>query len=89
MFGYPCYFEPMSRRKAATDEPPLNTVDDCLREITRCSSEMARTQDEYEQWSAANPEGNWPGAASFIDYWKKRKDKAEGRFADLTNFASR
>ncbi|HYL36784.1 MAG TPA: hypothetical protein VEV17_12795 [Bryobacteraceae bacterium] len=74
----------MSRPKAAPDEPVLNTFDDCLRETTRCSSEIARKEEEYKQWSAANPEGSWPGAADLIAYWQERKDKADARFANLT-----
>jgi hypothetical protein len=79
----------MSRRKAGSDESALNTFDDCLREITGCSSEITRIHNEYKQWMAANPKGSWPGAAGLIGYWQKRKDRADARFADLTSSASR
>lgn len=75
--------EPVSRAKAAPDQPTLRTFDDCLREITRCNSEIARLQEEYRQWSAANPEGSWPGAVGLIGYWQKRNSEADARFADL------
>ena len=75
----------MGRPKAAPDAPALNTIDDCFREITRSNSEIARIQNEHEQWRAKNPEGNWPGAVGLIGYWQQRKDKADTRIADLTS----
>lgn len=85
----PCNYGSMSRRKATPEELALNTFDDWLREITRCASEMVRIQDEYMRWSAANPQGVWPGAPGLIDDLQKRKNRAEARFADLTGSASR
>jgi hypothetical protein len=79
----------MGRRKEAPKEPPLDTTDDCLREITGCASEIIRVQKEHNQWTTANPEGSWPGAAGLIGYFQKRKEKAEARFADLSGTRSR
>ena len=79
----------MSRHKATLDEPVLNTGDDCLREITRCHSEIVRVQNDYKQWTAASPDGSWPGAAGLIGYWEKRKEKADARFNEQTVSARR
>jgi hypothetical protein len=62
----------------------LHTAWDWHKEISRCAIEITKTEQEYAEWVANNPDGSWPGAAVILAKLQPRKQEAQAKFDKLT-----
>jgi hypothetical protein len=73
----------MGKRSRGVDEPALDTLWDCHKEISQCSIGISKIEQEHAEWIADNPGGSWPGAAAMISRLHASKEGAQARFDDL------
>lgn len=70
-------------KKSRVDEPALDTLWDCHKEISRCTMEISKIEQQHAEWIANNPGGSWPGTVAMISRLQARKRAAQAKFDEL------
>jgi hypothetical protein len=74
----------MGKESRGLNEDALDTLWDCHKEISRCTIEISKKEQEYAEWIADNPGGSWPGAAAMISKLQARREAAQAKFDELS-----